>query len=79
MTRKTSSKPSGKSPKTRVEKDIDDLVHSTHEEIPKELGEGDPDDLVHQPVKKVTGNVDESLADPDDLVHDTDEIDPDQL
>lgn len=59
----------GKAAKGRIEKDIDDLVHSEEDKIPTELGEQDPDDLVHRPPKPKTGNIDESLADPDDLVH----------
>ncbi len=65
----------GKTPKGRTEKDIDDLVHADEEKLPTELGEQDPDDLVHQRPKPGTGNVDEKLADPDDLVHDDAEED----
>ena len=65
----------GKTPKGRSEKDIDDLVHADDENIPTELGEEDPDDLVHQRPKPAIGNVDEKLADPDDLVHDDAEDD----
>ena len=59
-------------PKKRIEKDADDLVHSQEqEELPEaETGEEDLDDIVHRP-KPRAGTIDteESLQDPDDLVH----------
>lgn len=59
-------------PKQRIEKDADDLVHSQEqEELPEaETGEEDPDDIVHRPKPRPdTKNTEDSLEDPDDLVH----------
>jgi len=65
--------------KGRLEKDADDLVHSTPPDLPTEPGKHDPDDLVHNPTPKMPfGNVDESLADPDDLVHGPSDPDDDE-
>lgn len=58
-------------PKQRIEKDADDLVHSQEpEELPEaETGEEDPDDIVHRPKLRRGTNTEDSLEDPDDLVH----------
>lgn len=68
--------PGGAGPKGRVEKDIDDLVHSPDHEMSSDENE-DPDDLVHRKGQKKMD--DESMEDPDDLVHDnTDEDENDR-
>jgi len=65
--------------KGRIEKDIDDLVHSHEEEISGEQNEFDPDDRVHQPDRSKPGQIDQdSLEDPDDLVHDNRDEDDDR-
>ena len=60
-------------PKQRIEKDADDLVHSQEqEELPEaETGEEeDPDDVIHRPkLRPGTTATEDNLEDPDDLVH----------
>jgi len=58
--------------KGRMEKDIDDLVHSGEEELFRQENEEDPDDRVHQPkrLKRSLSDQANHLEDPDDLVHD---------
>jgi len=58
-------------PKKRIEKDADDLVHSQEQESPEaKTGEEDPDDIVHRPKPRPGNtNTEDSLEDPDDLVH----------
>jgi len=56
--------------KGRIEKDIDDLVHSTNSETFSEESNLDPDDMVHQPHISRSEKPDPSgMEDPDDLVH----------
>ena len=56
--------------KGRIEKDIDDLVHSEEEELFSELNDEDPDDRVHQPDRAPSNLTDQTnWEDPDDLVH----------
>ena len=59
-------------PKQRIEKDADELVHSQEPEtLPEaETGEEDLDDIVHRPKPRAGAvNTEEGLGDPDDLVH----------
>jgi len=60
-------------PKQRIEKDADDLVHSQEqEELPEaETGEEDPDDIVHRLNKPLPGTKkdEDNMEDPDDLIH----------
>ena len=59
-------------PKQRIEKDADDLVHSQEQkELPEaETGEEDLDDIVHSPKPRPgTINTEDNLEDLDDLVH----------
>jgi len=58
-------------PRGRVEKDLDDQVHSGDLEIAGEQHNEDPDDLVHQLTRKKPNqlNAEDNPLDPDDLVH----------
>jgi len=57
--------------KGRIDRDIDDLVHSDEEEIFAGQNEEDADDRVHQPGGSKSRLTDQNnlLEDPDDLVH----------
>jgi hypothetical protein len=57
-------------PKTTIDEDADELIHSEEESSAKEAEEIDPDDLVHRAGQQKQENLNESgLEDPDDLVH----------
>ena len=59
--------------KGRIEKDIDDLVHSDADVLSREQNEEDPDDRVHQPERSKLKPTDQAdnWEDPDDLVHES--------
>ena len=66
--------------KGRIERDIDELVHSGDEELFREQNHEDPDDRVHQPDRSKSRLTDQinNWEDPDDLVHDYRDEDDDE-
>jgi hypothetical protein len=62
-------------PRGRIEKDLDDQVHSGELKIAGEQNNEDPDDRVHQSTRKDPNQLkaEENPQDPDDLVHENED------